>query len=142
MGVDNSKAAFRAAEKALEFHLKEKSKVVVFHSIVHKLTDLTPIISKDSGTNLSYQIHQEKIELAKKVLDQVKAIFDKSNSVVETRLINYKEPSDYIKEVVMEEIFDLVILGCQGEHLRVQQILGTVPERVLNETPCDVLIVR
>lgn len=76
------------------------------------------------------------------MLDQVKTIFNESNGSVETRLINYREPSDYIKEAVKEELFDLVILGCQGEHLRVQQVLGTVPEKVLNETPCDVLIVR
>jgi nucleotide-binding universal stress UspA family protein len=116
--------------------------VVIFHSIVHKLTQLTPIIGKVSGTSLSYEFHQDQIDTANRILDDVKTLFDKSNAKVETRLINYKEPSDYIKEVVKEEGFDLVILGCQGEHSRVQRVLGTVPERVLNDTSCDVLIVR
>lgn len=132
----------RAAKKALEYIIRDNSEVVFFHSIVHKLTELTPIIGKVSGTSLSYQFHQDQIDTANQILDDIKTLADKSNVKIETRLINYKEPSDYIKEAVKKEGFDLVILGCQGEHSRVQRILGTVPERVLNETSCDVLIVR
>ena len=131
-----------AAKKALEYGLRDNSEVVAFHSIVHKLTQLTPIIGKVSGTSLSYQFHQNQIDMANKILEDVKSLFDKSHVKVETRLVNYKEPSDYIKEAVEEEGFDLVILGCRGEHSRVQRVLGTVPERVLNETSSDVLIVR
>ena len=142
IGVDTSEDAMRAAKKALDYYIKDKSEIVVFHSILHKLTQLTPTIGKVKGTNLSYQIHQDQINQAKNVLEEVKMFFNKSNAPIETRLINYKEPSDYIREAVKEEGFDLVILGCKGEHSRVERVLGTVPERVLNETACDVLIVR
>ena len=112
VGVDSSEDAIRAAKKALEYAIRDNSDVVVFHSIVHKLTELTPIIGKVSGTSLSYQFHQDQIDTANRILNDVKNLFDKSNAKVETRLINYKEPSDYIKEAIKEEGFDLVILGC------------------------------
>jgi nucleotide-binding universal stress UspA family protein len=126
----------------LELKKKDNSEVVVFHSIVHKLTDLEPILGNEPGMTLSYQIHQNKIDIANKLLNNVKDLFKKSNASIETRLINYKEPHEYIKEQVKKEGFDLVILGCKGVHSRVQKVIGTVPEKVLNETQCDVLIVR
>lgn len=142
IGIDNSEDTFRAAKRALELHKRDNSEVVAFHSVVHRLTEIQPEIGKISGRTLSYQIHQDQINAGKKALNQVNTIFDDSNAPLETRLIDYKEPSEYIKEKVEEEGFDLVILGCQGEHSRIKRVIGTVPERVLNDVPCDVLIVR
>jgi nucleotide-binding universal stress UspA family protein len=132
----------RAAKKALEMHKRDKSEIVVFHSVIHKLMDLRPTLESGPGMTLSYKIYQNQIDSANKVLNQVKAIFDEADAPIETRLINYKEPHDYIKERVKEEGFDLVILGCKGEHSKLEKIIGTVPEKVLEDTPCDVLIVR
>ena len=65
------------------------------------------------------------------------------NQKVETRLIYNTMPEDYIKKIVKEEEFDLVILGCKGDHSKLRRtFLGTVPDKVINEAPCDVLIVR
>ncbi len=140
--IDNSDEAFRAAKRALSLHKRDNSKVVAFHSVVHKLTEVTPIIGKTSGTTLAYQIYHDQINAGKNALNQVKTLFDESNVPLETRLIDSKEPFRYIKEKVEEEGFDLVILGCRGEHLRIKHIIGTVPERVLNDVPCDILVVR
>ncbi len=42
-----------------------------------------------------------------------------------------------------EENFDLVILGCRGKHSKLKRtFLGTIPDKVINNAPCDVLIVR
>jgi nucleotide-binding universal stress UspA family protein len=106
------------------------------------LTEIQPKINKTTGTTISYQIHQDQITSGKNSLEKVKKLFDEANISIETRLINYKEPSEYIKEKVKEEGFDLVILGCKGEHSRVQRVMGTVPENVLEKVPCDVLIVK
>lgn len=142
MGVDKSEDAMRAAKRALEMHKRDNSEIVVFHSVIHKLTDLKPILESGSGMTLSYKIYQNQIDLANQVLNQVKAIFDEADAPIETRLIHYKEPHEYIKERVKEEGFDLVILGCKGEHSKLEKVMGTVPEKVLEDTPCDVLVVK
>lgn len=45
--------------------------------------------------------------------------------------------------MVEEENFDLVVLGDQGQHSKLERIfLGTVAEGIVNNAQCDVLIVR
>ncbi len=42
-----------------------------------------------------------------------------------------------------EENFDLIVLGSKGEHSKLEQIFsGTIAQKVVNDVPCDVLIVR
>jgi nucleotide-binding universal stress UspA family protein len=72
----------------------------------------------------------------------VERLFEEAGAPIDTRVIFDKEPDDYIKEQVKEEEFDLVILGCKGEHSTIKRVIGTVPEKVLNDVACDVLIAR
>ena len=143
IGIDESEDAMRGANRALEMAKTDKTEVVAFHSVVHRLTEIAPIMgSGDYPSTISYQLHRDQVKAAERALDKVKSMFEKSGAKIETRLIYDKRPGDYIKETVKEEGFDLVILGCNGEHSKMKRILGTVPEGVLNDVPCDVLIIR
>ena len=69
--------------------------------------------------------------------------FTKEGLAVETRLIEDDAPEVYIRRIVEEENFDLVVLGSKGHHSKLKEILlGTVSKNVVRSAPCDVLIVK
>ena len=51
----------RAAKKALELYKRDNSQIVVFHSVIHKLTDLRPTLESGPGMILSYKIPHETL---------------------------------------------------------------------------------
>ena len=92
---------------------------------------------------ISGEIRSAKITKAKKLMKKTKELFKGTIIPVETRVIEDEEPEDYIIRVAEEEGFDLVALGCRGEHSKLKRmIMGTIATKVLNEAPCDVLVVR
>jgi len=93
---------------------------------------------------VDYKKIQEEYELhGKKILEKTNKLFGENNIDIETRLITDEKPEDYIEKVVEKENIDLVVLGSKGEHSKLEQIFsGTIAQKVLNDVPCDVLIVR
>ncbi|MHA2100491.1 MAG: universal stress protein [Candidatus Kariarchaeaceae archaeon] len=145
IGIDKSDHSEKAIDKAIEIYNRDKSDIVLFHSVLHKMSDLTPIFGPNMGEiqTFNYELHRARVDEAKHLLEDVKDKFKKSNVPVETRLVYNVGPQYYIKDKVEEEGFDLVLLGCSGEHSKLRRtVLGTVPEYVLNHVSSDVLIVK
>ncbi len=149
--VDGSENSNRAISKTIEIAKSANSQIVVFHSIKHHWIEQSYNVPIGVFSTFGYRIPQvdynkiieEYRENGKKVLNNAKEQFKKENISVETRLISDVEPADYIKKIVKDEKFDLVIVGCKGHHSKLKTtILGSVPEKVLNKADCDVLIVR
>jgi len=143
LATDGSPHAKNAAEKAVEFQKIWDSKVLIIHSIKDNRlpSDIYPNIeslySKYSTLEEVYQ------EAGKRLLNKTKNMFGENQKSVETRLIENEPPEDYIRRVVEEENFDLVILGSRGQHSKVKKVLlGTVSSKVSKNAPCDVLIVK
>lgn len=112
---------------------------------MHNLSEFTPSISFSGASNvsISYLIREDHINKGKKILEEIQKLFNNEGQKVETRLIFDTPPEDYIKKITEEENFDLVILGCKGKHSKLKRtFLGTIPDKVINNAPCDVLIVR
>ncbi|TFG26461.1 MAG: universal stress protein [Promethearchaeota archaeon] len=145
IGMDNSEDAKRAAKRAMEFAKRDKSKVIAFHSVLHHLSEMNLGFSGigNAGSAVSLTIHQDYIKAGNELLKATEKMFKEANIEIESRLIYDIAPEDYIEQIVDEENFDLVILGCQGEHSKLERVfLGTVPEKVINSANCDVLIIR
>lgn len=146
LGVDNSEHSMKAIEKALEIQKRDNSEVVIFHSVLHKLSDIRPTfagLNINAGESLNYEIHEDRVKDASTLLEKIKKKFENSSAKVETRLTYDIGPQYYIEKKVKEENYDLVILGCQGEHSKLRRtILGTVPEYVLNHVESDVLVIK
>lgn len=146
LGIDKSDNSTKAVERALEIQKRDNSEVVIFHSVLHKLSDIRPTfagININAGESLNYEIHEDRVKEASKLLEDIKSKFEGSSAKVETRLAYDIGPQYYIEKKVREEGYDLVILGCQGEHSKLKRtILGTVPEYVLNHVESDVLVVK
>jgi len=119
VGIDESEDSLRAAKRIKEIG-KPNSKVVLFHAMENHSKEKT-----------------------KELLSKTEEIFRGTLFLVETRIVENESPEDYIIRVSEEQNFDLVALGCKGEHSKVRRVLmGTVATKVLNEAPCDVLIAR
>jgi nucleotide-binding universal stress UspA family protein len=145
VGIDDSEDAKHAAEKAIEFAKRDNSSVVVFHSVFHHLSEMDLSFSglAGAGAPVNFTIHQDYIKAGSQLLEKTEKLFKESNLEVDTRLIYDIHPEDYIEKQTKEENFDLVILGCKGKHSKIERVfMGTVPSSVINNTDCDVLIVR
>ncbi|MFX1456161.1 MAG: universal stress protein [Promethearchaeota archaeon] len=142
VGVDESQDAMNAVKKALELKKRDNSEVVVFHSVNHHYSEYSPNFSL-TGASISFLIHEDYINIGKEILKKVEELFTNDGQIVETRLIIDVPPESYIKNITEEEDFDLIILGCNGKHSKLRRtFLGTIPNNVINNTSCDVLIVR
>ncbi|TFG23140.1 MAG: universal stress protein [Promethearchaeota archaeon] len=164
IAMDNSEDAFRAAERVIEIvksgnsqatkgkpEFKSDTKIVAFHSIKHRTFPSTLPIPVPSSFGRTYtvprvdyrKLEQEYREHGEKILNKVNEKFNDANLSVETRLVEDEKPEDYISKVVDEEGFDLVALGCKGEHSKLEElVMGTVANDVLNNANSDLLIVR
>jgi len=145
LGVDNSDLSMKVVEKAIELYKRDNSEIVIFHSVIQKLGDLSPTFGQpvNPAVNITYDLHHDRIKQAEKLLKDIEAKFEKENVPVETRLELYIGPQYYIEKQVEEEDFDLVLLGCNGEHSKLRRTFsGTVPEHVLNNAKSDVLIIK
>ncbi len=151
LSMDSSEDAERAAQKAIEIKKQWNSEVIAFHSIEHHLTPQQLPLSSPVGSTYEYIIPPDtydKIEQAykdhgKQILQKVENMFQEEGLKVETRLITFNDPEDYIIETVKKENFDLVILGCKGAHSKLKEIfIGSVAQTVLNRAPCDILVIR
>ncbi|MGV9199915.1 MAG: universal stress protein [Promethearchaeia archaeon] len=150
LAIDSSENAIRAAEKGLELQKKFGSTVVAFHSIAHGMVPKTIPLTVPTFPGgytiptVDYnKIRDAYIEAGEALLKDIKEMFEEEQQEIETRLILDDDPEDYIQDIVDEENFDLVVLGCQGKHSKLEELfLGTVANETVNKAACDVLIVR
>ncbi|HMF32213.1 MAG TPA: universal stress protein [Candidatus Lokiarchaeia archaeon] len=140
-GSDNSK---RAVEKVIEVaKTGNVEDVVAFHSVKHRYIP-AEIQEENLVPDAAWAHFVEAIQNAgATILEEAEASFVAAGLQVETRLVTDLSPEEYIINAVEEEGFDLVVLGCRGDHSRLRVLfLGSVANRVVNSAPCDVLIVR
>lgn len=154
LAIDGSENARRAECRLIELAKNGViSQIVVFHSIMHKLdTSVSPSAAEanymaSESNAFSEEIYttmkNELMSAGQAILDKTKEAFDAESIDIDVRLITNKTPERYISDAIENEGFDLVVLGCRGNHSRMKEMfLGTVPTRVLHDNLCDVLIVR
>lgn len=152
LGVDSSKNARRAAARVIDLYEPGITKITAFHSYKHHLVPriipiAVPNISPSTYTmpEVDYKEIEEHYKLAgQKILGDIKELFLNAKIDIETRLIRDEEPEDYIERITKKENFDLVVLGCKGDHSKLKEIfMGSIAQEVLNsDVPADVLAVR
>jgi nucleotide-binding universal stress UspA family protein len=147
LAIDDSTHSNKAIEKVIDLQKIWNCRVVMFHSIKHPTKLLLANIAVAAGSG-SYYINESAIldeykEEGDKILRTKQKIFTRKDLTVETRLITDEQPDEYIKRVVKEEQFDLVVIGTRGSHSKIKQvIIGSVAQKVVKHPPCDILIVR
>ncbi len=143
LAVDGSLHSNNAAVQVTDFQQGWNNKVVIFHSIKHHKIPMRSFSNESIPVELYQNIEEISKNAGKQLLDKTEEIFNKAGLSVETRLIEDEEPEVYIRRIVEEENFDLVVLGAKGHHSKIKEILlGTVSKKVAKSAPCDVLLVK
>jgi len=145
LGIDDSENSRKAVDKVIEIQKESGAEVVIFHAVLHHISDLRPSFgfSPVPDGNLTYEVEHDRRKQGIKLLDDVKKKFKDSGLEVETRIIYDLGPQYYIENKVKEENFDLVVLGCKGEHSVLRRtIIGTIPDYTINHVDVDVLIAK
>ena len=149
LGMDQSENAERAAKTVLGLQQPGVTKIVAFHSIGHhmipaRISLATPIGGSYALPAVDYsRIRDDYREAGRKILSETEQMFKGANVEIETRLIENFNPEEYIETATKEENFDLVVLGCKGQHSKLEEIFaGSIAEKAKNNAACDVLLVR
>ena len=112
----------------IDIQKDSEGKVIAFHSILHR------------GSDSDYEDIDDH---DKKVFARIEKLIEEVNLSIETRLIQDKNPEDYIKHTVENENINLIVLGYSGKHgIIKRRILGSIPTKVMNNVLCDVLVVK
>ncbi|MBN2152364.1 MAG: universal stress protein [Candidatus Lokiarchaeota archaeon] len=155
VGVDGSDHGAKALREAVKLAQKFKAELHVFHAIRHHYhLPMFPL-----GFNAPYlanpfteQFSEERMqqiyeESGKQVIEQAKQQVEAMNLPIEGEILYHLEtnisPVEYVKTHVMESGMDLVVVGCEGHHSRARTaLMGTVAMDIINNAPCQVLVVR
>jgi len=131
---DGSKLSDKALREAVEIALKFGSSLTVL-SVVPELY-LTELSDADRA-----KIMEALTEETKAALERVrKSLAGKS---IESKIIMRQgPPAEKIIETAQKMKVDLVVTGSHGRHGARKFLLGSVSSRVVDYSPCPVLVVR
>ena len=104
----------------------------------------SPMISdKNRGQKTTALTIQEVQRIGLRILQEKKLIFDEVDVPVKTKLVVKEDPEDYIVRIVPKKKYNLVLVGSTGLHSKLRKIfLGSVTKRIVDDAPCDVLVIK
>ena len=130
---DGSKSSESALKKAFEIAEKFASSVTVI-SVVPELY-LTELMEVDR-----IRILETLTEEAKKTMDRVKT---KAVGLKPVRtIVKQGDPATEILETAKKMKADLIVTGSHGRHGAQKFLLGSVSSKIVDNSPCAVLVVK
>ena len=133
--VDGSEHANRALDFALDMAQKYSAEILLLTVVQYPVVSEFPIYIGEyyKQTKDFYErVLSEALEKAKKATP---------NLTLTSKLIE-GYPADKIIETASEGKFDIIVMGRRGQgHLR-HSLLGSVSDRVADQSPCALLIIK
>lgn len=154
VGWDGSKQSIKALETAVKLAEQNGSDLFVFHAIRHHyhvpfLTIAPSMVNRELYEYYmnDEQLHESLITAGNDTLDNAKNYVQNMNVKLHGDLDFHLEmnlpPAEYARYFAEENDIDLIVVGCKGHHSRTRRaLMGTVATKLLNEAPCQVLIVK
>jgi nucleotide-binding universal stress UspA family protein len=154
--VDASENSDRALQVAAEMSKEYGAELHVFHAVSHhfQIPENIPFapfkpINYPSTSTLwdadTVKMHYEAAgrEILDRAKETIEALDLGPDLLVDYHLELEVDPADFAEDFATENGADLIVVGCKGHHGRLRRsLLGTVATRIVNEAPCQVLIVR
>jgi nucleotide-binding universal stress UspA family protein len=129
---DGSKASEKAVKEACGLALKVKASLTVM-SVIPELY-LTELVEMDRMRILDALSAE-----AKKTLDRIKA---KTEGISLQTVIKYGNPAEEILATAKKMKADLIVTGSHGRHGAQKFFLGSVSSKIVDHSPCSVLVVK
>ena len=133
--IDGSDHAERALEFALDLAQKYSSEILVLTVVQYPVLVEVPLnINEYYGDiKASYErMLSESLEKAKKTAPNLRI----------TSELMEGHPVDKIIETATEGKFDMIVMGRRGQGHLQHTLLGSVSDRVADQSPCALLLVR
>ncbi len=154
VGIDGSPHGDKALEQAVRMAEESKADLHVYHAIKHQapipsyplgLDPLhqQPILNTITQRAMQEYREQEGAYVIQKAKQKVAAMGVDLEGKLDYHLETALGPAEYAEKFAREHKVDVIVLGCAGHHSRARKLfLGTVAGKVVNEAPCNVLLVR
>jgi nucleotide-binding universal stress UspA family protein len=127
--IDRSREAREAAEVVVEIVKKYDSRLV-----------LLSVVEAADSDELSVEEGMESPEAVAQLLENARSLFTQQGIEAET-IEQEGKPAFVICDVADEIGANIIIMGCRGIGLTEEGIAESVTNRVINLSPCPVLIV-
>jgi nucleotide-binding universal stress UspA family protein len=131
---DGSEQSDKALDKAASLALLSKGSVVVL-SVV---PDLCMMELSDNDCKQMYKIMTEESE---KKLNTTKDDLSKKGIEIET-VVKFGNAAETIIKTCNDRNIDMIVIGSHGRHGAKKFLLGSVSSKVVDHSPCDVLVVK
>ena len=131
--VDDSEYSALACRYAVEIAIKTGAAVIILHC--HE--EVEPRLLEDGAKEVLDPI----IDESNKILSSYADMMKKAGVNCSRRLVK-GSPGDQIPWVARQEKSDLVIMGSKGHSNLAGIVIGSVTHKVLEQSPCPILVVR
>ena len=142
MPIDGSSTAKHALDFALDLARKYSAEVMittVFNSPSSSLVTQGMVFTPHSAENYVMRLRDYHKKILLEALKEAK----KSNPKIKiSKKLLSGRPADKIVELAKEKKADLIVIGSRGLGGIEEFFLGSVSDRVADEAPCPVLIVK
>jgi len=129
--VDGSKHSMRAVEAAIDMAKTEASEVTL-------LSVSLDMIALEWDTSISDKLRA----LSQDALAKGKALMEEKGFTPHTIFVTGISPADEIVRTAKEQNFDLIIIGSRGLTGIKRFLLGGTATKVVNHSPCSVMVVK
>ena len=143
VALDGSEHAQRALNYAITIAAKFDAHVHLL-SVFHPLTfPYSPYPPTSATTKLMQQALDAQRQHQQKILSQALTDAQQQHSQITlSKSLKEGRPADIIVQIAIDNQVDLIVVGSRGLGGVKQLFLGSVSDRVADEAPCPVLIVR
>jgi nucleotide-binding universal stress UspA family protein len=133
--IDGSDPAVRALDFALDIAQKYSAEILILTVVQYPVLSEIPLNIQEYYREIkaSYdQMLSQALEKAKKTTP---------NLHITSKLME-GHPVDKIIENAIEGKFDMIVMGRRGQGHLTHTLLGSVSDRVADQTPCALLIIK
>ncbi len=135
LAFDGSNDALRAADYALKLAEGNKAEVVI-------------ITVREPMPHYSSRVVYDRVELEKELQEKATRIISQAEDKFKDSGVNYVtkvvegDPAEVICQVAGENQVTEIVMGCRGMNPVSRLLMGSVSNKVLNSSPCTVVIVK
>ena len=142
VAVDGSELSYRSVDYALDLAQKYSAQVKII-TVLDAPSD-TLVAQASAFAPQSMKEHEEKLEKAheKILLKAMKKAERLTQKISVTTEVLEGSPAEKIVETAKKEAFDLIVMGSRGLGGIKEFLLGSVSDKVADEAPCPVLIIK
>jgi nucleotide-binding universal stress UspA family protein len=131
--TDGSGHSVRAAEYAVSVAKVHKAKILVVYVIDNFVVD--------QFAKVSSSIEQDLKESGQGYINYIVGLAEKQGVAVES-IVTKGQPYEKIVDLAKNQTVDLIVMGTTGRRSTERILIGSVTQRVIEYSPCPVLVIK